>query len=363
MPNNFSKKQIIIIAIIILVMIFVAIFLTLRNQSKKGLKLKINQPTSLAIHSVMSSTLSQDGSKIYYFDSIRRIFGQYDIVSGKKSDLNDKTFKNVYYVTWSPDKSQALLSTSEKDDQNQFETSSYIVNLSNGESKTINLNNLNNLYWSNQKNQIVYSVTNKDDYNIDDIYIANYDGTNAKKVTQIKDFGAPLAFNWTKLNTIEIFKSFFNPPETFLSEADQSSFLVSLNLTTGKLASENIGKDVSDISFSPYGDYAALRKEIDTSFQIKDKNGLHDTKTPMDTSRSLSWSQDNQFLISFSINNNGSAVDIYKIALNDYSSKKITEFQTNKTNIVSIDNGMIYNLGKYLFFSSDSTLYGLKTNL
>lgn len=367
MLNYLTRKQIIIVAsvvIFVLALIGLVVYFAIKNQSKKGLNLVTNAPTSLVLNSVLSSTLSHDGNKIYYFDSKTKTFKQYDIVSGKISNLFNKTFDNVYKIQWSPNKSNALLSTSETSSDNQYKIGNYIIDLGKGESKTINLSSLDNLNWSSQDNQIVYSSANTNNTDIDYIYIANYDGTDVKKVGEIKDFGAPLVFNWPSPNTIEIFKSFYNPPETYLSEADQGSFLVSLSLSTGKLSNENIGNDISDISFSPQGNYVAFRKEIDTSFQIKDSQGLHDTKTPMDSSSSLAWNKDNQFLISFVVNNSGSAVDIYRIDLSDYSSKKITEFNTDQTtNIAFIVNAMIYNSGKYLFFCDQNTIYGLKTNL
>lgn len=364
MFNKLPSKQIIIITVCFIVIIIFAIFLTFRSKNQKGLNLKTDQPTSLVTDSIESPVLSVNNQEILYFDLSSNVFKQYVIATKVVSNLSDKAFTDVYSINWSSDRNNAIIVTSKTNTDQTFDVQKILFDFSTGTSKTMNIETMNNFVWSNWENKILYSATNLQDFNSEDIFSANADGTDIKKITQIKNYGAPLVLNWPNKETIKIFKPFFNPPESYLSETEQSSILLSFKLTTNKTTDEKIDKDIADISFSPNNDIFAINKlESDGTFRVKNQSGYHAIKSPMDSSKSLVWSNDNKFLISFVVNNTGTAVSIYKIDLTTYTSQKITDFNnTKKTKIEFVENGLIYNSGQLLFFTDQKTLYGIKVN-
>ena len=359
-----SKKSLIFTIVLIAILIGLSIFFTCRNRNQRGLNLTVGQPTSIIFDSVKSSVLSSDGQKILYFDLSSATFKQFDIQSKNLKNLSDKNFSDVSSIYWSPDRTQVIIRTSKQSENSNYEIKNYFFDLTNGKMKTIENNNgIDNINWASNQNKIVYTLPVTDDLDSLDIFISDPDGNNAKKVTQIKNFGAPLQFNWPSDNLIKIFKPYYNPPETDLQDKDKNAVLLSLDVGNEELTNDKIGPDIADISFSPNGNILALNKaEPNGNFEIKDIKGYHPINVAMDSSSGLTWSKDNQYLIDF-VMDNSSKISIFKISLANYSVEKVLDFNTNKSSqdITFIENGIIYNEGEILFFTSGKTLYGLKT--
>ena len=268
---------------------------------------------SLSDETVIAPTITEDGKKInYYSRSNGSVYEIYLNGEGKQR-IDNNNFSGLENVLWSSDKSKVI---SRFNNNGKISYSSFDYNSKKG-SKLID--GMEYAVWSNLGDQIIYkyadSKTKKKN-----ISMANYDGSNWKKITDI-----PVNDAWIASVPQSSFVSFWNSPDSFNE--------TSLNLVStlgGEIRKIFSGRYGADYLWSPNGtkslvSYVESKGGSKIWLAVINNNGgeFQNLNIPTFVSKCV-WSKDSK-TIYYSIPTFSS--ENYVLP-NDYQSRKVTASDT-----------------------------------
>lgn len=181
-----------------------------------------NQTTLSAISAVSSEsfifpTLSSNGDSLIYFTPTGQLFN-FDFDGKNIKSLSDKNISGLINVSWSPDKSKAILKI--KNSENNYSFSLYDLSLKN---ITPIKNNVDEISWANSSEKIFYKY---------------YDPNSKERTLNISD---PNGTNWKKLADLAVKKISIAqiPPNGSVSFWNLSDAYAETNLESISLLGEN----------------------------------------------------------------------------------------------------------------------------
>lgn len=351
-PKN--KKTIIIVAVIFLALIGLAIYFTVRNKQNKNV-VKVNaQLTKVSTETMLFPTLSQDGTKFYYYSNAKDLAFYRQNIDGTQMEKISGILDQPDFVIFSPDDKYAILEVTY--DQYKFEkfaspftspgtpdqaNTTWVYDFSN--QKLIRLSdNIHNIIWQKDDRLIYQQISNF----IASLNISDADGTNARKITDLpgtQDYGLNILPNGQLV--------VYNEPSD-VSEG----FIYTLDLTTKKL--QEIKKtDLPSTAIGLSNGQILLSTQTKTSFKLSTINVNGSTKKDFKIQTSLNNFIDlgsDQFVITAAKNNQNNQF----ILINTKTGKSSVIKDAEADNVNAL-NFFTSPDKKILYFTSNDILYKL----